>query len=170
MRGLEFGEGLGGLGGEEDVEAGVDAEGALVVGGNDLAKEMRCELGGDRAPLQAALSLTVAAARAWGLAALDAVYNGLEDPAGLEAECRQGRAFGFDGKTLIHPSQVEAANRVFSPSAEELAWARSVVDAFAAPGAADKGVLRVQGRMTERLHLAQAERVLAMNPALGQTR
>lgn len=135
---------------------------ALVVGGNDLAKEMQAEPGVDRAPLQAALSLTVAAARAHGLAALDAVFNPLEDGAGLEAECRQGRAFGFDGKTLIHPSQIEAANRVFSPSPTQLAWARGVVDAFADPANAGRGVLRVQGQMAERLHLAQAERLLAV--------
>jgi citrate lyase subunit beta / citryl-CoA lyase len=136
--------------------------GALVMGGNDLAKEMRCSPGGDRAPLQAALTLTVAAARAWGLAALDGVYNALEDAAGLEAECRQGRSFGFDGKTLIHPSQIETANRVFSPSPEELAWARAVTAAFAEPGAAGQGAIRVNGRMVERLHLMEAQRLLAL--------
>jgi citrate lyase subunit beta / citryl-CoA lyase len=139
---------------------------ALVLGGNDLAKEMRCPLGGDRAPLQTALSLTVAAARAWGLAALDGVHNALEDPAGLEAECLQGRSFGFDGKTLIHPCQIETANRLFGPTAEELAWAQAVVDAFAGPETADKGVVRAGGQMVERLHLVQAERLLALSAAL----
>ena len=140
---------------------------AFVVGGNDLAKEMQAEPGADRAPLQAALTLTVAAARAHGLAAVDGVFNALEDGAGLEAECRQGRAFGFDGKTLIHPQQIEAANRVFSPSAEQLAWAQGVVDAFADPANAGRGVLRVKGQMAERLHLAQAERLLAAAAAIG---
>ncbi len=135
---------------------------ALVVGGNDLAKEMRAEPGPDRAPLQTAMAMTVCAARAHGLAVLDAVYNGLDDAAGLEAECRQGRAFGFDGKTLIHPDQIEPANRVFSPSAAQLAWAKAVVEAFADPAHAALGALRVQGQMVERLHLAQAERMLAM--------
>ena len=135
---------------------------ALVIGGNDLAKEMRAEPGADRAPLQAAMTMTVCAARAHGLAALDAVYNGLDDAAGLEAECRQGRAFGFDGKTLIHPVQIEAANRAFSPSAAQLAWAGSVVEAFAQPANAGQGALRVDGQMVERLHLAQAERLLAI--------
>ena len=140
---------------------------AFVVGGNDLAKEMRAEVGVDRAPIQAALTLTVAAARAHGLAALDAVFNTLEDAGGLEAECRQGRAFGFDGKTLIHPSQIETANRVFSPSAEQLAWAQGVVDAFADPANAGRGVLRVQGQMAELLHLAQAQRMLAVAEVIG---
>ena len=140
---------------------------ALVVGGNDLAKEMRAEPGHDRAPLLPALALSVAAARAHGLTALDGVFNALEDVAGLEAECRQGRAFGFDGKTLIHPGQIETANRVFSPSAEQLAWARGVVDAFADPANADRGVLRVQGKMTELLHLSQAQRMLAVVEAAG---
>ena len=140
---------------------------AFVVGGNDLAKEMQAEPGADRAPLQAALTLTVAAARAHGLAPLDGVFNALEDGAGLEAECRQGRAFGFDGKTLIHPGQIETANRVFSPSAEQLAWAQGVVDAFADPAHSGRGVLRVRGQMAERLHLAQAERLLAVAQAAG---
>ncbi len=140
---------------------------ALVVGGNDLAKEMRAEPGPYRAPLQPALALSVAAARAHGLAVLDAVFNGLEDATGLEAECRQGRAFGFDGKTLIHPAQIEVANSVFSPSAEQLAWAKAVADAFADPANAGQGVLRVQGQMAEMLHLAQAERLLAVGAATG---
>ncbi len=153
-----------------DAIAGLAADtrlAALVVGGNDLAKEMRAEVGVDRAPLQAALTLTVAAARAHGLAALDAVFNALEDASGLEGECRQGRAFGFDGKTLIHPNQIEAANAVFSPSREQLAWAEGVVAAFADPANAGRGVLRVHGQMAELLHLAQAERLLAVAAAIG---
>ena len=138
---------------------------AFVLGGNDLAKEMQAEPGPDRAPLQAAMSLCVAAARAHGIAPLDGVFNALDDAAGLEAECLQGRAFGFDGKTLIHPAQIEVANRVFSPSPEQLAWARAVSDAFADPANADKGAIRVQGRMAERLHLAEAERMLALAAA-----
>ena len=140
---------------------------ALVLGGNDLAKEMRAEPGVDRTPLHAALTLTVAAARAHGLCALDAVFNSLEDATGLAAECRQGRAFGFDGKTLVHPSQIETANAVFSPTPDQLAWARAVADAFADPANAGRGVLRVQGQMAERLHLQQAEQLLAMAAAIG---
>ena len=135
---------------------------ALVLGGNDLLKDLRAEAGHDRAALHTAMSLSVAAARAHGLAVLDGVFNALEDAPALEAECRQGRAFGFDGKTLIHPGQIEIANRVFSPSPQEVMAAQAVVDAFARPENADKGVLRVGGQMVERLHLAQAEQTLSI--------
>ncbi len=134
----------------------------LVMGTNDLAKEMGAEPGPDRAPFWAALSLTVAAARAQGLTVLDGVYLGLEDEAELTRECQQGRAFGFDGKTLIHPGQIEACNRAFSPSPERVAWARAVVEAYARPENQTAGAIRVDGRMAERLHLAQAQRVLAV--------
>jgi citrate lyase subunit beta/citryl-CoA lyase len=134
---------------------------AFVFGANDLAKEMRAEPGVDRAPLQPAIALTVAAGRAHGVAVFDGVFNRLEDADGFEAECRQGRAFGFHGKTLIHPSQIATCNQVFSPSAAQIAWARAVVEAFAAPQNAGKGAIRVGGEMAERLHLAQAEQVLA---------
>ena len=133
---------------------------ALVVGVNDLSKDMRRPASKDRTPLLTALSLSVAAARANGLNALDGVYNDLDDLGGLERECNEGRAFGFDGKCLLHPNQIDAANRVFSPTPEEIAWARAVVDAFAQPENADRGVLRVQGRMVERLHLEEAEQTL----------
>jgi citrate lyase subunit beta/citryl-CoA lyase len=134
---------------------------ALVMGTNDLAKDMGAEPGRDRTPLHPALALSVAAARAHGLAVVDGVFNGLDDPAGLEAECRQARAFGFDGKTVIHPSQIDPCNRAFSPSADELAWARAVTAAFADPANAGRGALRVEGQMVERLHRVRAERLLA---------
>ena len=133
---------------------------ALVAGVNDLSKDMRRPASKDRTPLLTALSLSVTAARANGLNVLDGVYNDLDDLAGLERECVQGRAFGFDGKCLLHPNQIDAANRVFSPTPEEIAWARAVVDAFAQPENANRGVLRVQGRMVERLHLEEAEQAL----------
>ena len=135
---------------------------AWVAGTNDLAKEMRCRPGSGRGPLLAALSSTVAAARMQDLAVLDGVYNRIEDDAGFREECLQAVEFGFDGKTLIHPSQIEPANRAFSPEADDVAWARRVVDAFDAPEAADKGVLRVEGKMVERLHLAQAQQLIAI--------
>ncbi len=134
----------------------------LVLGLNDLAKEMGAELETGRAPFLGPMSLSVAAARAHDLGIIDGVFNGLEDQAGLEQECRQGRAFGFDGKTLIHPSQIETCNRVFSPSPDQIAWARTVADAFAQPENAALGAIRVNGKMVERLHLAQAERILAV--------
>ena len=89
------------------------------------------------------------------------MFNGLEDEAGLSAECCQGAEFGFDGKTLIHPRQIEPCNRAFSPSDAEVAHARAVISAFALPENAGKGAVRVEGRMAERLHLAQAERAVA---------
>jgi len=140
---------------------------AWVAGTNDLAKEMGCRLAPGRTPLLAPLSLTVAAARMHGLAVLDGVYNRIEDEVGFRHECDQSVELGFDGKTLIHPSQVEPANRAFSPEASEVAWARHVADAFAAPEAADKGVLRVDGKMVERLHLAQARQLIAVADSIA---
>ena len=106
----------------------------------------------------------IAAARESGLVALDGVYGDLEDPAGFEAECRQGTEFGFDGKTLIHPSQIDPCNRIYAPSPEEVAWAEAVVAAFVDAGG--KGAIRLQGRMVERLHLHDAERLLRLARSL----
>ena len=142
---------------------------AFVLGLNDLAKETRARAGITRAPFFAALSLAVTAARAHGLTAIDGVYNDIADAAGFEAECRQGLDFGFDGKTLIHPSQIESANTVFAPSAEELTRARAVIAAFAFPENAGKGVIKVDGRMTELLHLEEARRIVAVAEAISQT-
>ena len=135
---------------------------ALVLGPNDLSVALRLRPAPDRAPLLPILSQMVVAARAHGLAALGGPFNAFGDALGFEAECRQDAAFGFDGKTLIHPAQIEAANRLFSPSPEDLAWARAVVEAFAAPETHDKGAIRLQGRMVERLHLDDARRTLAL--------
>jgi citrate lyase subunit beta/citryl-CoA lyase len=134
---------------------------ALIAGTNDLAKEMRCRLGPDRMPLIPALTATVMAARATGIAVLDGVCNALDDPPRFAAECAQGAMLGFDGKTLIHPLQINAANAGFGPGEEALAWARTIVAAFAAPENADKGAIRLGGQMVERLHLAEAEAMLA---------
>lgn len=136
----------------------------FVVGTNDIAKEMLCKLDRSRRPIWAALSATVMAARANGLAVLDGVYNDIANPDGLEAECVEGAEFGFDGKTLIHPAQIDVCNRVFSPTAEEIAFAQAVVEAFAKPENAGANVLTVGGRMVEHLHLAGARRVLARAP------
>ncbi len=135
---------------------------ALVAGTNDLAKEMRCRPGADRMPLVPALAGIVMAARAAGLVALDGVCNALDDPERLAAECAQGAMLGFDGKTLIHPVQIDAARAAFGPSAAELAWARAVIAAFAVAENADKGAIRLGGQMVERLHLAEAEALVAM--------
>lgn len=140
----------------------------FVMGLNDLAKETRARASANRAAFFAPLSLAVTAARAEGLTAIDGVYNDIADQAGFEAECRQGLEFGFDGKTLIHPSQIEACNAVFAPTPEEVARARAVIDAFAQPENAGKGVIKVDGKMTELLHLEEAKRVVAVAEAIGQ--
>jgi citrate lyase subunit beta/citryl-CoA lyase len=140
---------------------------AFVMGLNDLAKDMRARPTPDRAPFLAALSLSVIAARAHGLVAIDGVYNDIQNTGGLEEECRQGFAFGFDGKTLIHPSQIDAANLIYAPSPDEVAQARAVIAAFADPANAGKGVIKVDGKMTELLHLDEAKRVVAVAEAIG---
>ncbi len=141
--------------------------GALVMGLNDLAREMNARQTPGREPFWAALSLTVLAARAHGLAALDGVHTEIEDLAGLEAVCRQGAAFGFDGKTLIHPSHLAICNQAFSPDPAEVAWARTVIAAFAAPANAGRGVIKVEGRLAEHLHRDQALRLVAVADAIG---
>jgi citrate lyase subunit beta/citryl-CoA lyase len=138
---------------------------ALMFGTNDLSAALDCGASPDREPLKPWLAATVAAARAHGLMALDGVFNGVNDAEGLAAECAQGRLYGFDGKSLIHPSQIEAANAAFSPSEPEVAWAREVVAAFATTDAEGKGAIRVGYRMVERLHLDAAHRLLARHAA-----
>jgi citrate lyase subunit beta/citryl-CoA lyase len=139
---------------------------AFVMGVNDLAKEMRARQTPDRAAFLPFLSQSVAAARAHGLIALDGVHNEIEDLGALEAVCRQGADFGFDGKTVIHPSHIAACNRLFAPPSEDVAWARAVVEAFARPENAGKGALRVDGRLAEHLHLAESRRLIAVSEAI----
>lgn len=139
----------------------------FVMGTNDLAKEMRYRLTAGREPFFAALSMAVAAARIHGLTILDGVHNDIEDQASLEAVCRQGVDFGFDGKTLIHPKQIDVCNTVFSPAPAEVDWARAVIAAFALPDNQGKGAIRVDGKMAELLHLAQAERLVAVAEAIA---
>ncbi len=133
-----------------------------VMGVNDLAKEMRARLTPERTPFLPILSLAVAAARAHGLAILDGVCNEFRELDAFRAEAEQGLLFGFDGKSLIHPDQIAPCNEVFSPGADELAWARGVIDAFALPENAGKGAIRIEGKMTELLHLEQARRLIAV--------
>jgi citrate lyase subunit beta / citryl-CoA lyase len=134
----------------------------FVMGTNDLAKETRARIAAGRAPMLPWLMNCVAAARAYGLAILDGVYNELGDADGFAAECRQARDLGFDGKTLIHPRQIGPCNAAFSPAPEEVAWARKVIAAFELPENADKGVLQIDGRMVERLHADMARGVVAI--------
>ena len=139
----------------------------LVMGTNDLAKELQAEHVPGRQPLLTGLGLSLLAARATGKVILDGVYNDIKDPEGFEAECVQGRQMGFDGKTLIHPSQIEPCNRVFAPTAEEVDRARRIIEAFEEAEAEGRGVVTVDGRMVENLHVEQARRTLALAEAIA---
>lgn len=134
---------------------------ALLTGTNDLAAMLRCRLDEDRSALRPHLAQIVLAARAYGLLAIDGVYNDFQDRSGFEFEARAGKALGFDGKSLIHPTQVEPANRAFSPSRDEVEWARQVVEAFGKPEHAERGAIALDGRMVERLHLETALAILS---------
>jgi citrate lyase subunit beta/citryl-CoA lyase len=134
---------------------------ALVMGTSDLGKELQARPGPDRAPFLASLGLVVLAARANRIAAIDGVHLDLGDDAGLEAACRHGRDLGFDGKTLIHPKQIDAANRAFAPSGDEIAWSKRVIAAHAEAEAKGEGVALLDGRLIENLHVAAAERLVA---------
>jgi citrate lyase subunit beta/citryl-CoA lyase len=136
----------------------------LLLGSNDLLKDMRAPAMPGRENLWTAMSLVVLQARAHGLGAIDGSYNAIHDTEGFAASCRQGRGFGFDGKTLIHPGQIEATNRIFAPSAEEIAEARRVLAAFAQNP--DKSVLALEGRMVESLHAGEAARLVALAEAI----
>ncbi len=134
----------------------------LVMGTNDLIKESRARALHDRFAVVPWLAMTLVAARAYRLDILDGVYNDFKDERGLREECERGRTLGMDGKTLIHPSQVGPCNEIFSPTAEEVDWARKIIAAFAKPENRGMGVIVVEGRMVERLHLGMAERTVAI--------
>ncbi len=138
----------------------------LVMGTSDLARELHAEHTPLRLPMLTSLGLCLLAARAAGLAILDGVHLDLQDMEGFEAACRQGRELGFDGKTLIHPRQIEPANRIFAPSEEEVARARRIIEAWNEAKAAGKGVVVVDGRLVENLHVVMAERTLALHEAI----
>ena len=134
----------------------------LVMGLNDLAKETRARFVPGRASMTAWLALCVVAAKAHGVDILDGVYNDIGDLKGFEAECAQGRDMGLDGKTLIHPSQVDIANAVFAPTGAEVDHAQAIIGAFALPENAGKGAIQLDGRMVERLHAEMAKRTLSI--------
>lgn len=146
--------------------AGTTRLAGFVMGTNDLAKEYRAQWTPDRLAFQTALQLSVAAARAYDLVALDGVYNNIQNAEGLAAECAQGRVLGFDGKTLIHPAQIDLTNTAFSPAEEDVIQARAVIEAFALPENAGKGVIKVNGKMTELLHLEEAQRTVTVAEAI----
>ena len=141
--------------------------GGFIMGTNDLAKDTRARLTPGRAPMLGWLSTCVAAARIYGIDILDGVYNDIGNADGFVAECRQGGELGFDGKTLIHPNQIEPCNTAFSPSAEEVAQARKMIAAFDLPENKNKGVVSIEGRMVERLHAEMARRTVAIAEAIA---
>lgn len=151
----------------EQIAAATPRLTTFVMGTNDLVSELRAHHTPGRAPLVFALSRCVLAARAHGKTVLDGVYNDVKDAEGFVAECRQGRELGMDGKTLIHPSQVEPCNAAFAPSADDVAHARAVIEAFEASLREGKGVATVNGRLIENLHVTDAKRVLALDNAMS---
>ena len=144
-----------------------DSVEGLVLGTNDLARELRCDPGANRAPLLAALQTCLLAARAAGVPCIDGVYNAFRDEDGLRAECAQGRALGMDGKTLIHPAQVAVANAAFAPSEAEAEHAQRTIAAHEAALAEGRGVAVLDGRIVENLHVDTARRTLAKLDAIA---
>ena len=140
--------------------------GAMVMGTNDLAKELQTRFRPDRLPMLAGLGQCLLAAKAYGVAIVDGVYNAFKDQDGLAAECEQGRDMGFDGKTLIHPMQIDAANTAFAPTADEVDLARRQIAAFDQAIAAGQAVAVVDGKIVENLHVATARETLAKMQAI----
>lgn len=138
----------------------------FVMGTNDLAKELNTRFRADRLPLMAGLGQCLIAARAYGIVALDGVYNAFKDEEGLKVECAQGRDMGFDGKTLIHPAQLEIANTAFAPSEAEIDLARRQIAAFEEAEAKGEGVAVVDGKIVENLHIVTARATLAKHEAI----
>src|SRR5262249_25522235 len=148
----------------KDVETRLSA---FVMGTNDLAKDTRTRITAGRDTMRPWLMTTIAAARSFGVDIIDGVYNDIADAEGFARECAEARDMGFDGKTLIHPNQIEACNKAFTPSAEEIAQAKAIVAAFEAPENKGRGVIALDGRMVERLHADIARRTVAIADAVA---
>ncbi len=146
----------------EEIAGSSPRMGGFVMGTSDLAKDLHCAHTRDRLPMITSLGLCLLAARAYGLAALDGVYLDLNDDAGFEHACVQGLELGFDGKTLIHPKTIDAANRVFAPAAGDIEWSKKIIAAHAEATAAGKGVVVVDGKLIENLHVENARRIVAL--------
>src|SRR5262245_37464360 len=160
---------LGVLRVEELAASAGDAEirlAGLVIGPNDIARETRMRLTAGRAPMVPALMQCIFAARAHGLDILDGVYNNFSDIEGFASECAQAREMGFDGKTLIHPSQIEPCNTAFTPAAEDVAAAREILAEFDLPANAGRGAIQIRGQMVERLHMETARRTVEIADAI----
>jgi citrate lyase subunit beta/citryl-CoA lyase len=139
----------------------------FVLGLNDVAKETRARQVPGRAPMLPWIATCVLAAREFGIDTLDGVYNDIANPEGFAAECAQARDIGFDGKTLIHPNQIEPCNAAFSPTLDEVTQARKMIEAFDRPENKDMGVVRIEGRMVERMHAEMARRTVAIAEAIA---
>lgn len=151
----------------EDIAKSSPRLGGFVMGTSDLAKDMRCLHTSLRLPFMSAFNLCVMAARGYGLAILDGVHLDLSDDEGFAASCTQGRELGFDGKTLIHPKTIGAANGVFGPTEKEVEWAKTIIAAHAAAEAEGKGVVVVDGKLIENLHVVTARQVVAQAEAIA---
>jgi citrate lyase subunit beta/citryl-CoA lyase len=152
----------------EAIAAASPRLGGLVMGTSDLAKDLHAAHTRDRLPMLTALGLCLLVARGYGLAILDGVHLDLADDEGFAASCRQGKELGFDGKTLIHPKTIAAANEAFAPSLDEVAWSRRIIAAYEEAVAAGKGVVLVEGKLIENLHVESARRLVAMAEAIAE--
>lgn len=152
----------------QDIAASTPRMAGLIMGTNDLAKDLQCLHTPDRMPLMTSFGLCILAARAYRLAILDGVHADLNDDDGFAAICRQGRELGFDGKTLIHPKTIAVANAAFAPTGSDIAWARKIAEAHAAAMAEGKGVLQVDGKLVEALHVAEAQRLVVLADMIAE--
>jgi citrate lyase subunit beta/citryl-CoA lyase len=152
----------------EEIAASHPQVATLVMGTSDLVQDLHARHTSARLPLLTSLGLCVLAARAYGLTALDGVHLALEDDAGFAAVCHQAVELGFDGKTLIHPKTIATANAIFSPAPADVAWARTIIAAHAQAVAAGRGVVLVEGRLIENLHVEEARRVVALADAIAE--
>lgn len=152
----------------EEIAGASPRLGGFVMGTSDLTKDMHALHTRERLPMLTALGLCLLAARAYGLAIVDGVHLDLDDDDGFAYSCRQGLELGFDGKTLIHPKTIDAANRVFAPSEAEVAWARKIIAAHREAAAQGKGVVVVDGKLIENLHVENARRVVALAEQIAE--
>lgn len=150
----------------EEIAASSKRVGCLVMGTSDLAKDLHAAHTRERLPMLTSLGLCLLAARAYGIAILDGVHLDLADDEGFAYSCAQGKELGFDGKTLIHPKTIAKANEVFAPSPEEVAWSRKIIAAHAEATKEGKGLLLVDGKLIENLHVENADRLVALAAAI----
>ncbi len=152
----------------EEIADATPRLGGFVMGTSDLAKDLHCAHTPMRLPMIASLNLCILAARAAGIAIVDGVYLDLNDAEGYAAHCQQGLELGFDGKTLIHPKQIDAANETFAPNEEAVAWSRKIIEAHAEAEKEGKGVVLVDGKLIENLHVENAKRLIALADAIDE--